>query len=205
MQKRFQVDDLIGEYRVTSFLGEGGMGEVYLGVHEKLGRPAAIKILHAAATDPSFKSRFFNEARPPGEPAAPEYRHALRFSGAGRRAPDLAEGVDGESLDAVISRRSFSVDETLTVFASLCEAVGYIHRNGVIHRDIKAQNIKISADGAVKLLDFGIAKDAASNGLTQAGGVIGTPDYLSPEQLKGEQASPRSDVWAPWAYCFTRC
>jgi serine/threonine protein kinase len=196
MQKRFQVNDLIGEYRVTSFLGEGGMGEVYLGVHEKLGRRAAIKILHAAAADPTFKQRFFNEARLQANLHHPNIATLYDFQEQGDELLIFMEFVDGESLEDLIERRSFSVEESLTAFASLCEAVGYIHQNGVIHRDIKSQNIKLTSSGTVKLLDFGIAKDAASHGLTQAGGVIGTPSYLSPEQLKGEAATPQADVWA---------
>lgn len=196
MQKRFQVNDLIGEYRVTSFLGEGGMGEVYLGVHEKLGRQAAIKILHAAATDPTFKQRFFNEARLQANLHHPNIATLYDFQEQGDKLLIFMEFVDGESLEELIERRSFSVEDSLKAFATLCEAVGYIHQNGVIHRDIKSQNIKLTSSGTVKLLDFGIAKDAASHGLTQAGGVIGTPSYLSPEQLRGEAATPHADVWA---------
>ena len=106
------------------------------------------------------------------------------------------EYVDGENLDDLIERRAFSVDETLNVFAAICEAVAYIHRHGIVHRDIKSQNVKLTVDGAVKLLDFGIAKDATSDGLTLTGGLVGTPNYLSPEQLEGRPATPRSDVWA---------
>ena len=118
MQKRFQVNDLIGEYRVTSFLGEGGMGEVYLGVHKKLGRPAAIKILHAAVTDPSFKSRFFNEARLQASLQHPNIATLYDFQEQGDELLIFMEYVDGESLEDLIMQRSFSVDETLTVFAA---------------------------------------------------------------------------------------
>ena len=196
MQKRFQTNDLIGEYRVTSFLGEGGMGEVYLGVHEKLGRKAAIKILGAEATDASFKTRFFNEARLQASLHHPNIATLYDFQEQNGQLLIFMEYVDGESLDDIIERRSFTIEETLTVFTAICEAVGYIHNNGIVHRDLKSQNVKLTSAGTVKLLDFGIAKDASSHGLTQTGGVIGTPNYLSPEQLEGKQATAQADVWA---------
>lgn len=196
MNKRFQVNEMIGEYRVTSFLGEGGMGEVYLGVHEKLGRPAAIKILHSTVTDESFKTRFFNEARLQASLHHPNIAALYDFQEQGNELLIFMEFVDGDSLDDLVARRAFSIKESLEVFASVCEAVGYIHQNGIVHRDIKAQNIKLTAGGKAKLLDFGIAKAAGSHGLTQTGGVIGTPNYLSPEQLSGEKATAAADVWA---------
>jgi serine/threonine-protein kinase len=106
------------------------------------------------------------------------------------------EFIDGESLEDLVARRAFTIEETLRVFAQICEAVAYIHRNGIVHRDIKSQNVKLTSTGVVKMLDFGIAKDSSSHGLTQTGGVIGTPHYLAPEQLNGRPASPQSDVWA---------
>ncbi|HRI02283.1 MAG TPA: serine/threonine-protein kinase [Pyrinomonadaceae bacterium] len=196
MDKRFQVNEMIGEYRVTSFLGEGGMGEVYLGVHEKLGRPAAIKILHSNVSDESFKTRFFNEARLQASLHHPNIAALYDFQEQGNELLIFMEFVDGESLDDLVARRAFSINESLEVFASVCEAVGYIHQNGIVHRDIKAQNIKLTAAGKAKLLDFGIAKATGSHGLTRTGGVIGTPNYLSPEQLSGEKATAAADVWA---------
>lgn len=196
MTKGFQVNDMIGEYRVTGFLGEGGMGVVYQGVHEKLGRSAAIKILGTSAADPSFKTRFVNEARVQAGLHHPNVATLYDFREQEHELVIFMELVDGECLDDLISRRAFTVDEALTVFASICEAIAYIHDHGVIHRDIKAQNAKLTAAGVVKLLDFGIAKDASSQGLTQTGGVIGTPNYLSPEQLEGLSASKQTDIWA---------
>jgi serine/threonine protein kinase len=196
MTKRFQIDDMIGEYRVTGYLGEGGMGVVYCGVHEKLGRSAAIKILGTAAADPSFKTRFMNEARLQAGLHHPNVATLYDFREQNDELVIFMELVDGKCLDTLIERRAFTVDESLTVFASICEAIAYIHDHGVIHRDIKAQNAKLTAAGTVKLLDFGIAKDKSTQGLTQTGGVIGTPNYLSPEQLEGHGASPQTDIWA---------
>ena len=196
MPRRFEVDSLIGEYRVTGFLGEGGMGEVYLGLHEKLGRPAAIKVLGSAAKDESFRERFFNEARLQANLHHPNIATLYDFQHQGDELLIFMEYVDGQGLDERLARSSFAVEDVLVAFRHVCEAVGYMHANGIVHRDIKSQNIKIAENGTVKLLDFGIAKAEASHGLTQTGGIIGTPTYLSPEQLRGGKASPQTDIWA---------
>jgi len=197
MHKRFQVDEAIGDYRVTRFLGQGGMGEVYHGVHQKLGRPAAIKILGGAALeDPAFKTRFFNEARLQAALHHPNIAALYDFREEGDQLFIFMEFVDGECLDELIKQRRLAVEDALNIFLNVCEALAYIHRNDVVHRDIKSQNIKLTSDGRPKLLDFGIAKDSSSHGLTQTGGVIGTPHYLAPEQLDGKPASPQTDIWA---------
>jgi serine/threonine-protein kinase len=197
MQKRFQINESIGDYRVTGFLGQGGMGEVYHGVHEKIGRSAAIKILGGAAlADPTFKTRFFNEARLQAALHHPNIAALYDFREVDGQLFIFMEFVDGESLDDLVKRRSLAVEDALSIFLSVCEAVSYIHRNGVVHRDIKSQNIKLTSDGRTKLLDFGIAKDSSTHGLTQTGGVVGTPHYLAPEQLDGKPASPQTDIWA---------
>lgn len=196
MNKRFEIDDMIGEYRVTGFLGEGGMGVVYRGVHQKLGRPTAIKIFGTSNCEPSFKTRFFNEARLQAGLHHPNIATLYDFREEDDHLFIFMELVDGESLDDLVARRALTIEETLNVFASICEAISFIHRNGVIHRDIKAQNAKLTAAGSVKLLDFGIAQDSSTQGLTQTGGVIGTPKYLSPEQLEGGGASQQTDIWS---------
>ncbi|HXG82459.1 MAG TPA: serine/threonine-protein kinase [Pyrinomonadaceae bacterium] len=196
MQKRFQTNEMIGEYCVTAFLGAGGMGEVYKGVHTKPNRPAAIKVLSQTIADESFTSRFFNEAQLQASLHHPNVAALYDFSEINGQLFIFMEFVDGESLEDLVDRRAFTVDDALKTFQSICEAVAYIHSNGIVHRDIKAQNVKLSANGTVKMLDFGIAKSAASHDLTQAGGVIGTPHYLAPEQLNGQQANERTDIWA---------
>lgn len=196
MHQRFQIGEQIGEYRVEGFLGAGGMGAVYWGVHAKLGRPAAIKVLGDTSQDESFKARFFNEARLQGTLHHPNIAALYDFLEVGGQLCIIMEFVDGESLEEMIERRAFSVEDAAAAFASIVEAIGYIHKNGVIHRDIKAANVKINSAGTVKLLDFGIAKDASSNKMTQTGGIVGTPYYLAPEQLAGQPASERTDIWA---------
>ncbi len=196
MSKRFQIGEKIGEYDIVGFLGAGGMGSVYHGVHTKINRPAAIKILSEVATNSNFTERFFNEARLQSSLHHPNIATLYDFQESGDVLFIVMEYVDGETLDTLISRRYFAVEDALTTFESICDAVAFIHSNNILHRDIKPQNIKLSSNGMVKLLDFGIAKGAVSHGLTRVGGVIGTPGYLAPEQLSGNPATPRSDIWS---------
>ena len=196
MSKRFQIGERIGDYKIVGFLGAGGMGSVYHGIHTKIDRPAAIKILSNIATSSNFVERFFNEARLQSSLHHPNIATLYDFQESGELLFIVMEYVDGETLDALISRRYFAVEDALTTFESVCDAVAFIHGNNIVHRDIKPQNIKLASNGMVKLLDFGIAKGEVSNGLTRVGGVIGTPTYLAPEQLSGQPATPRSDIWA---------
>ena len=196
MSKRFQIGDRIGEYDIVGFLGAGGMGTVYHGVHAKINRSAAIKILSEVAINSTFKERFFNEARLQSSLHHPNIATLYDFQESGDVLFIVMEYVDGETLDALISRRYFAVEDALVTFESICDAVAFIHSNDIVHRDIKPQNIKLASNGMVKLLDFGIAKGSVSHGLTRVGGVIGTPNYLAPEQLSGEPATARSDIWA---------
>lgn len=194
--KRFQINEMIGEYRIAGFLGAGGMGEVYHGIHNKIGRSAAIKVLSDAAFDQSFTTRFLNEARLQSTLSHPNIATLYDFSEIGNQLFIFMEFIDGESLEDLIEHRAFTVEDSVKTFRSICEAIGFIHSHGIIHRDIKSQNIKLTRNGTVKLLDFGIAKDSASHSLTQTGGVIGTPGYLAPEQLDGKPATPQTDIWA---------
>lgn len=196
MLRRVQIGDKIGDYQIVGFLGAGGMGQVYHGIHSKINRPAAIKILSTVTENSTFTERFFNEARLQSSLQHPNIATLYDFQEIDGRLVIFMEFADGECLDDLIKRRSFTVEDALRTFESICDAVAFIHGNGIVHRDIKAQNIKLTSDRKVKLLDFGIAKDDASMKLTKADGVIGTPTYLAPEQLMGKGAGPLTDIWA---------
>jgi serine/threonine-protein kinase len=198
MSEGLLLNSQIGEYRLVSFLGKGGMGEVYRGVHTKIGRTVAVKILSRAASNASLSDRFLNEARIQASLSHPNVATLYDFLELNGQPCIIMEYVDGQTLDERL--KSFGgpppLSESVFIFQAVVEALNYVHSNGIIHRDIKSNNIKISSSGQVKLLDFGIAKAEATPQLTMTGDVVGTLHYLSPEQLKGGLADARSDIWA---------
>ncbi len=197
MNRRFQDNEIVGDYRVVGFLGRGGMGEVYHFYHEQLNRSVAVKVLGShVSLDETYKARFINEARVQANLHHPNIAALYNFQSTSKELLIFMELVDGECLDALIERSYFSIEESLKVFEAIVEAIGYVHSNGIIHRDIKTENVKLNSAGIPKLLDFGIAKDPKSSTLTQIGGVIGTPNYLAPEQLDGKSGSVQTDIWS---------
>jgi serine/threonine protein kinase len=187
----------VGEYRMLDYLGAGGMGEVYRAVHAKLGRVVAIKVLSQAHRNPRLLERFRNEAQIQARLHYPGIAALFDFVETDGVPCIVMEYVDGHTLDELIRVNGIlPLETTLSVFQQLVEAIAYVHDHEIIHRDIKSNNIKITSKGEMKLLDFGIAKSDDSPNLTATGDVIGTLQYLSPEQLKGGVADERSDVWA---------
>jgi serine/threonine-protein kinase len=187
----------VGEYRLIDFLGAGGMGEVYRAVSARTGRVAAVKILLHASPDPSVRERFHNEARLHGQMHHPNIVALYEVQEFEGRPCIVMEYVDGETLADRIARLGpLPVARAVPIFTAVAGAVRYMHEQGIVHRDLKPTNVRIGTNGEVKLLDFGIAKSDWSPGLTQTGGVIGTPHYLSPEQLGSGKATARSDIWA---------
>jgi serine/threonine protein kinase len=197
MSKPILLQSFIGEYQLVDFLGAGGMGEVYRAIHTKLGRVVAIKVLTQTVQSPGFTERFLNEARIQASLQHHNIATLYDFLELNNQPCIIMEYIDGQTLlERVKAGSGLALPEMLSIFQAVVEAVQYIHGQGIIHRDIKLQNIKITSTGVVKLLDFGIAKTDRSPGLTIAGNVIGTLQYLSPEQLKGQAADARSDIWA---------
>lgn len=197
MSRTTLINAIIGEYRLIDRLGEGGMGEVYRAVHSKIGRPAAVKVLSQAAHGPEFIERFLNEAR-----IQASLQHTnivtlydfLEFNG---QPCIIMEYIEGQTLtERIHSTGCLPLPDALRIFQALTDALHYVHQQGIIHRDIKSNNVKITPSGHVKLLDFGIAKSGTSPSLTVTGGFIGTLQYLSPEQMQGGVADARSDIWA---------
>jgi serine/threonine-protein kinase len=188
----------VGEYQIVDFLGAGGMGEVYRGVHSKIGRMAAIKVLVPTALgDGGLTDRFFNEARIQASLQHPNIATLYDFLECRGQPCIIMEYIDGQTLAEYIQQpERLPQAETIRIFQAVVEAVSHIHSFGIVHRDIKSNNIKISTSGQVKLLDFGIAKSQVSPELTSTGVVVGTFGCLSPEQLKGKEADARSDIWA---------
>ncbi|MGQ0766749.1 MAG: serine/threonine-protein kinase [Gemmatimonadota bacterium] len=187
----------LGSWRLVDFLGAGGMGEVYRGMHSVTGRVAAVKILTATGRTPSVVERFRNEARIQSGLVHPNIVTLYEFFEAEGLPCIAMEYVSGETVDHYIQTRGpIPVGQALAWFSQVVEAVAYVHSRGIVHRDLKTNNIKIDDNGQVRLLDFGIAKSGDSPKLTTDGSVVGTLHYLSPEQVRSSAATPASDIWA---------
>jgi len=201
----------IGSYEIISLLGTGGMGEVYRARDARLKRDVALKILpEFFASDPDRLARFQREAQ---VLAALKHQHVADIYGFeesnGHRALVL-ELVEGETLAHRIAHGAIPIDEALPIARQMAEALEYAHEQGVVHRDLKPSNIKITPSGAVKVLDFGLAKlsdgsvvrrpDASMSptmaDISGVGVLLGTAAYMSPEQARRNTADKRSDVWA---------
>jgi TolB-like protein len=197
----------IGRYTITGTLGEGGMGIVYSAVDPKLERPVAIKTLRAASPDPTARERLAREAR---TAAAINHPAICQLYEIGEDNGELylaMELLEGESLAARITRGRLTVSESVSLALSMLAGVEALHKHGVVHRDLKPSNVFLTAHG-VKLLDFGVAAaagpDAAvtSTRLTSPGMLIGTPQYCAPEQIRGEVADARTDIFAAGAIVY---
>src|SRR6185503_19222946 len=191
------INTTIGEYRLVEKLGEGGMGEVYQGVHSKIGRVVAVKILSQGSHGPEFVERFLNEARIQGGLQHNNIVTLYDFLEYNGQPCIIMEYIEGQTLtDCVKTWGGIPLADAIRYFQSIVEAIVYVHTRGIVHRDIKSNNVKITPAGQVKLLDFGIAKSGASPALTVTGAFVGTLQYLSPEQLVGGVADARSDIWS---------
>ncbi len=207
----------LGHYEITSLLGEGGMGQVYRARDSRLGREVAIKVLPPAFTaDADRLARFEREARVLASLNHPNIAtiHGIEEGGGARAL--VMELVEGETLEEHLRKGPLPREECLPIFLQIAEALEYAHEHGIVHRDLKPANVKLTPDGKVKVLDFGLAKalDTASSAMsgtpgasptmsptitamgTQAGMILGTAAYMSPEQARGRPVDRRADIWA---------
>ena len=199
-----QVGTMVGEYRVTHKLGEGGMGVVYAGVHPEIGKRVAIKVLAAhAAVYPDLIRRFKEEARAVNKIRHPNIIDIFSFNQlADGRQYFVMEYLDGESLTDRLQRGTMEFVELRRLLAQICSALEAAHEAGVVHRDLKPDNIWVATqrltESRIKLLDFGIAKlNVVTNGRhTQVGVPMGTPLYMPPEQAMGRAIDRRADIYA---------
>jgi serine/threonine-protein kinase len=202
---------VLGErYEIGGVLGRGGMAEVHRGRDLRLGREVAVKVLRSdLARDPSFQVRFRREAQ-----AAASLNHpaivAVYDTGEDRTTSGatpyiVMEYVEGDTLRDVLRREGvLPPDRAMSLTADICAALDFSHRNGIVHRDVKPGNVMITPDGSVKVMDFGIARavsDSAAT-MTSTAAVIGTAQYLSPEQARGESVDARSDVYSVGCLLF---
>jgi serine/threonine protein kinase len=211
--------DRVGPYDVTALLGAGGMGVVYRATDSKLGRDVALKVIRPElARDAQYMMRFEREARVLASLNHPNIGAIYGMEESGDERALVMEFVEGPTLADRIKRGRIPQDEAFGLARQIAEAVEYAHEKGVIHRDLKPANIKLTAAGSVKVLDFGLAKIAeraapAAAGAedtvatvslesTQAGQVVGTPAYMSPEQVRGNTVDARTDIWAMGVILF---
>jgi serine/threonine protein kinase len=211
------IGQTLAHYRITAALGAGGMGEVYRATDTKLGRNVALKVLPPeVAQDPERLGRFEREARLLGALNHPNVAaiHGLEEVGSTRFL--VLELVDGEDLSERLKRGAIAVEEATGIALQIAQALEAAHEKGIVHRDLKPANVKLTPDGQVKVLDFGLAKawtgEGAASGSsssldlsqsptlvhsgTQAGVILGTAAYMSPEQARGKTVDKRADVWA---------
>lgn len=204
--------DRLGRYELLKELGRGAMGVVYQARDPQIDRLVAIKLLSApeaqapgrsspageTAADilQEWRDRFHREAQAAGRLSHPNVV-AVHDVGEERGQPYLVmEFVEGEALDALLRRRRIlSVEEAVAIGAQVAEALGHAHQHGIVHRDVKPANIMVRADGVVKVADFGIARLSGSD-VTQTGRILGSPSYMSPEQVSGLKVDARSDLFS---------
>ena len=194
--------DRIGRYKIVRELGRGAMGVVYHAIDPNIGRPVAIKTIHFGGGRNSeeqnrLRERLFREARSAGILSHPGIVTIYDVEQQGDLAYIAMEYVDGPTLDQVLSEaQPISPERMFSILGQTAVALDYAHQKGIVHRDIKPANIMIARDGTAKITDFGIAKITASDQLTMTGNIVGTPHYMSPEQVQGQPVDGRSDQFS---------
>ena len=199
----------ISRYEIKSLIGRGGMGDLYLALDPNTNRLVAIKLLNATLDSDELRERFAREAR---ALAALNHTNIVNIYDTGEFEDSpfiVMEYVRGETLAELIKRRApLSVAQKLKLMAELCAGLAQAHEAGIIHRDIKPANLMVDQQGRLKILDFGIARVAEGSRtrvglpLTQVNMLIGTPGYMSPEQIEGGEVDHRSDIFAVGAVCY---
>jgi serine/threonine protein kinase len=206
----------LGPYEIVAAIGAGGMGEVYKARDTRLNRTVAIKILpESLASDPQFRERFDREARAISQLTHPHICTLYDVGEGVGTAFLVMEYLEGETLEQRLKKGAMPLDEALKIATQIADAFSASHRQGIVHRDLKPGNVMLTKDGA-KLLDFGLAKTAAAGAavpglsmlpttpaqLTAHGTILGTFQYMAPEQLEGREADARSDIFAFGALVF---
>ena len=192
------LGSVVGPYRIDALLGEGGMGKVFRAVREGETEPVALKVMRTRiSSDEEQRKRFLREAR-----AAAEVRHrhlvpVLDAGEAGDRRYLVMPYIAGRSLDArVTAEGALPIADAVHTLAQVASGLDALHRAGIVHRDVKASNVLLDERGSAALTDFGLAKREDWSRLTKMGQVMGTVDYIAPELLRGDPATPASDLYA---------
>ena len=194
--------DRIGRYKIVRELGRGAMGVVYHAIDPNIGRPVAIKTIQLSGIrkpdeQERLRERLFREARSAGILSHPGIVTIYDVEQQGELAYIAMEYVDGPTLDQLLSEpQPLAPNRIFSILGQTAAALDYAHGKGIVHRDIKPANIMIAGDGTAKITDFGIAKITASDHFTMTGSIVGTPHYMSPEQVQGQPVDGRSDQFS---------
>ncbi len=196
------IGSTILHYKITEKLGEGGMGVVYKANDIELDRVAALKFLpHHITVNEETLNRFRTEARAAAALNHPNITTIYSIEKSDEKEGDprvflVMEYIDGVELKDRIREGKVSYDEALDISIKICQGLEAAHKKGVVHRDIKSSNIMVTDDGAVKIMDFGLAKLGGGENLTRLGTTLGTISYMSPEQTTGENVDHQTDIWS---------
>ena len=187
-----------GRYEILDKLGEGAMGIVYRAKDAALGRVVALKVLSSEfGVEDELHQRFEREAEAIGRLNHPNIVQVYDLGEADGHLYMAMELLEGEDLRHLIEHRTeVPLADRVRILHEICDGLGYAHSRGVVHRDIKPANILVTSSGRVKILDFGLARVATRQTITRRGVILGTPDYMSPEQAMGTQVDPRSDIFS---------
>lgn len=188
----------LGKYQIVAKIGQGAMGQVHKAHDPILNRDVAIKTMASGVdSDDDLRRRFHREAQSAARLNHPNIITIYDFGEEQGQLYIAMELLDGRDLkDIIVKKRSLTLDQKLDLMEQVCDGLAFAHEREVIHRDLKPANIHVQTNDQVKIVDFGLARIASSSELTGAGMMLGTPNYMSPEQVKGEKVSARSDVFA---------
>jgi serine/threonine protein kinase/tetratricopeptide (TPR) repeat protein len=191
------IGKTIFHYKIVEKLGEGGMGVVYKAQDTKLDRIVALKFLPQHLTsEPVEKERFIHEAKAASALNHPNVTtiHGIEESSEGLFI--AMEYVEGKTLKRLVEQETLSIKRVLEIGIQVCEGIAMAHRKGIVHRDIKSENIMLTNEGLIKIMDFGLAKLRGVTKITETGSTLGTAAYMSPEQAQGEEVDQRSDIFS---------
>ena len=186
----------LGKYEIVGKIGQGGMGEVFRAVDPILGRPVAVKtMVTGTALEEELRKRFLREAQSAALLNHPNIVTVYDFGEEQGRMYIVMELLTGGDLKSIIRGPGLPLGSLMDLIDQICDGLAFAHAKGVIHRDLKPANIAGSGERQVKIMDFGLARFQKSD-ITRTGYILGTPNYMSPEQVKGEKVTTRSDVFS---------
>jgi serine/threonine protein kinase len=191
------IGQILSHYKILEKIGEGGMGEVYKAEDTKLKRTIALKFLPKTMTaNAESRARFEQEAQVAAALNHPNIVTVYEIGEHDEQVFMAMEYVDGQTLKEKIAFHPLPLTEVLEITEKICEGLGAAHKAGIIHRDIKPQNILVDKNNHIKILDFGLAKLKGVSPLTKEASTLGTVNYMSPEQAKGKEVDQRTDIWS---------